>query len=172
MREHRHRRSGRRLRRLSWGITLLVLAADQITKAWAVHSLPTDEVLPLLPGLLELRSVMNTGAAFGLLTDATVGLGLISALVSAAVAAWLVLRPPERPWQAAALGFLLGGALGNGIDRWRLGAVVDFLAFIPIDFPVFNLADVSINVAVACLLLDLLLQDPTPPHRSKADGDG
>jgi signal peptidase II len=59
-------------------------------------------------------------------------------------------------WNGLALGLLLGGAVGNGIDRWRAGAVVDFLEFIPIHFPIFNLADVAINLAVACFLLDLL----------------
>jgi signal peptidase II len=165
-------RSARRLRRLSWWITALVLLTDQLSKAWAVRELPFDQVRPLLPGLLELRKVINTGAAFGLFTEATVGLGLISAIVSVAVAAGLVLRPPDRPWQAAGLGFLLGGALGNGIDRWRLGAVVDLLAFVPFDFPVFNLADVSINVAVACLLIDLLRQGAARPERPPADRHG
>jgi len=54
------------------------------------------------------------------------------------------------------MGLLLGGAIGNGLDRWRLGSVVDFLEFVPIAFPVFNVADVAINLAVACLVIDLL----------------
>jgi signal peptidase II len=57
-------------------------------------------------------------------------------------------------------GFLLGGAAGNGIDRWRTGAVVDFLALVPIDFPVFNLADVAINLAVLCIAIDVLRAQP------------
>ena len=63
-----------------------------------------------------------------------------------------------------ALGFLLGGAVGNGIDRWRLGAVIDFLALVPVSFPVFNLADVAINLAVACFAIELV--------RSPQQGDG
>lgn len=169
MRKPWFRRSGRRLHRLSWLIALLVLVADQLSKAWVVRHLPVGQVRPFLPGLLQFQSVRNTGAAFGLLTEATVGLGLVSAVASIAVVAWLVLRPPDRPWQAAALGFLLGGALGNGIDRWRLGAVIDFLAFVPFDFPVFNLADVAINVAVASLLLDLLPLGPALRHPPPGD---
>ena len=57
-------------------------------------------------------------------------------------------------------GGLLGGAAGNGIDRWRSGAVVDFLALVPIHFPVFNLADVAINLALLCLAIDVLGPQP------------
>ena len=80
-------------------------------------------------------------------------------------------RAPEQPkdpirWCAAlALAFLLGGSLGNGIDRWRLGHVVDFLALIPIDFPIFNGADVAINLALLCFALDLWF------NRRSADRD-
>ena len=58
-------------------------------------------------------------------------------------------------WQALAAAALLGGTVGNGIDRWRLGHVVDFLALEPIDFPIFNAADVAINLAVLCFAIDL-----------------
>jgi signal peptidase II len=54
------------------------------------------------------------------------------------------------------MAFLLGGTIGNGLDRWRLGYVIDFLALVPIDFPVFNAADIAINLAVLCFGLDLL----------------
>ena len=58
-----------------------------------------------------------------------------------------------------------GGAAGNGLDRWRLGAVVDFLAFVPIQFPVFNVADVAINLAVLCFLLHLRPWRRSPEER-------
>ena len=60
------------------------------------------------------------------------------------------------------LGLLLGGAIGNGIDRFRLGQVVDFLELVPIRFPIFNIADVAINLAVACLVLDWWRQHGAP----------
>jgi signal peptidase II len=80
----------------------------------------------------------------------------VSALVGLGLLVWILWRPPVGLWNGLALGLLLGGALGNGIDRWRSGAVVDFLEFVPIHFPIFNLADVAINLAVACFLIDLL----------------
>lgn len=134
-----------------------MVGLDQLCKAWAQATLPDGEILPLVPGLLQLQRVSNTGAAFSLLRDSTLLLGIISAVVAIGVALWLLWRPPARAWLATATGFLLGGALGNGLDRWRLGAVIDFLEFVPISFPIFNLADVAINLAVACFVIDTLL---------------
>jgi len=137
-------------------LALVVVILDQASKVWAAGDLPSGVVRPFLPGVLQLRRVANTGAAFSLLSGNTALLGLVSALAAVGVTAWLVLRPPTGPWLSLGAGFLLGGTLGNGIDRWRLGWVVDFLEFVPIHFPIFNLADVAINLAVLCFLIDLL----------------
>ena len=149
-----------------------VVLLDQISKIWAVRHLATGDIKPLLPGLLQFQRVSNTGAAFSLFADATLMLGVISAMVSLAVTLWILLRPPLRPWEAMALGFLLGGAVGNGIDRWRLGAVVDFLEFVPIHFPIFNVADVAINLAIVCFAIDLLRQGQGPLRRVSGRRDG
>lgn len=142
-------------RRHAWSVAALVLVLDQLTKAWASAVLPSGLPEPLLPGLLRLRLVFNTGAAFSLFTGAAVWLGVVSLAVGLLLVVWIQ-RHPEMPrWQWLGLGSLLGGAVGNGIDRWRLGGVVDFLEFVPVQFPVFNVADVAINVAVVCLILDL-----------------
>jgi signal peptidase II len=146
-----------RNRWLSYAIAALTLAIDQLSKAWAVSHLAHQGQAPLLPGLLDLQLTYNTGAAFSLLTGFTGLLGLVSVLVALGLVVWLQRHRQLRAWQAAAAGLLLGGALGNGIDRWRIGAVVDFLALVPVSFPVFNLADVAINAAVACFLIDQLL---------------
>ena len=150
-------RAGERKRLQAWqvfGLALAVVALDQASKAWAVRALAAGG-RPLLPGLLDLQLTTNTGAAFSLLAGATPALGLVSLAVVLAGAVW-VQRQRNLPL-ARALGaaLLLGGAAGNGLDRWRSGAVVDFLALVPIDFPVFNLADVAINLAVLCLAIDL-----------------
>ncbi|WP_371734083.1 signal peptidase II [Synechococcus sp. CCY 9618] len=145
------------LRRLAMLLlAALTVALDQLSKGWALEHLASGRIQPLLPGLLQLQRVRNTGAAFSLLTGAPALLGLVSAVVSLVLLGWILWRPPAGPWNVLALGLLLGGAVGNGIDRWRDGAVVDFLEFIPIHFPIFNIADVAINLAVACFLLDLL----------------
>ena len=100
--------------------------------------------LQAVPGLLDLRLVHNTGAAFSMLRGSTAVLGLLSLVVVIAVLIWLWRQPRLPIWQGLAVGLLLGGSLGNGIDRWRLGYVVDFLALVPINFPIFNPADVAI----------------------------
>jgi signal peptidase II len=137
-------------------LAALTLLLDQLSKAWALDHLASGSIRPLLPGLLQLQRVSNTGAAFSLFSGASIQLGVISALVSLGLLVWILWRPPVGLWNGLALGLLLGGALGNGIDRWRYGAVVDFLEFVPIHFPIFNLADVAINLAVACFFIDLL----------------
>ncbi len=136
---------------------LLVVVLDQLSKAWASANLQPWVATPLLPGLLQLRLVLNTGAAFSLLTGNALLLGLVSAAVAVGLVVWIQTSGALRPWQAAGLGLLLGGAIGNGLDRWRLGHVVDLLEAVPVSFPVFNLADVAINLAVLCLAIDLWL---------------
>jgi len=144
------------------GVSLLVAAGgtalDQLSKALMVHRLPLGQIQPVLPGLLQWRRVENTGAAFSLFHGGVVWLGLISLLVSLGLVLWLLRRPPRRPLSAVAYGLVLAGALGNGLDRWFRGAVVDWIELAPIAFPVFNLADMAINMAVALLLLDALMQ--------------
>jgi signal peptidase II len=148
-----HRRG---TRVLALAVATVVLLADQLSKAWAQAHLAEGLVEPFIPGLLQLRRVANTGAAFSLFTGSVLPLALLSAAVSAALLGWILLRPPTGGWRILGMGLLLGGAVGNGIDRWRLGWVVDFLDFVPIHFPVFNLADVAINGAVLCFVIELL----------------
>lgn len=150
-------------------LALAVLLADQISKSWVLSHLALGEVRPFLPGLLALQRVRNTGAAFSLFSGSIQILSLVSLVVSAGVLVWIISRPPQGVWPNLALGFLLGGASGNGIDRWRHGAVTDFLATVPFSFPVFNLADVAINLAVICLAIDQLLP---LVHRPRARPSG
>jgi signal peptidase II len=139
-------------------IAIAVVLIDQISKAWALTALADGRVHPLLPGLLQQRLVFNTGAAFSLLTGNAWLLGLVSGAVALALVAWIQTGGPWHRLQWLGLGLLLGGAVGNGLDRWRLGTVVDFLEFVPISFPVFNGADIAINLAVAALVIDWLRQ--------------
>ncbi|MEY3464371.1 MAG: Lipoprotein signal peptidase [Cyanobacteriota bacterium] len=154
--------AGQRRRWLSYAIGAVVVLLDQLSKAWALEQLTGHGSQRLLPGLLDLQLTFNTGAAFSLFTGSTRPLAVVSAVVAVAVVVWMQRQRELSRWRLWAVGLLLGGAIGNGIDRWRLGAVVDFLALVPIHFPVFNLADVAINAAVACFLLELLLQRQRP----------
>ena len=145
-----------RLRNLAYTSAVMVLVLDQLSKALAVANLPLGSSSAFLPGLLSLQLVRNSGAAFSLFSGNPQLLGLVSLLVSIAVAVWIQKQGRMTLTRSLGVGLLLGGALGNGLDRWRLGYVVDFLALVPVSFPVFNLADVAINLAVLCFAIELL----------------
>ena len=158
-------RPGRDLsRQAAWLMALLVVVVDQLSKRWALSTLAGEGSVPFVPGLLQLQLVFNSGAAFSLLTSSTWLLGLVSLLVALALLVWIQISAPLRPWQWLGAGLLLGGAIGNGLDRWRLGTVVDFLAFVPVRFPIFNGADVAINLAVICFAFDLLQRHGPSPR--------
>jgi signal peptidase II len=142
---------------------LVVLAADQFSKWWVLYhlDLPDLRQVVLLP-VLNLTMVKNTGVTFGLLN----GLGAWGHIILAAVALAVVaalglwLRRAENSTVAVAIGAIAGGAIGNVIDRIRLGWVVDFI-HAHVDTPwgdiswyVFNVADAAIVCGVAALILD------------------
>jgi len=139
-------------------ISLLILLLDQASKIWARSHLLPNLSQPFLPGLLQLRLVRNTGAAFSMLSDSTALLGLLSLLVSLGLLVWIWRSKRLDLWLGLALACLLGGTLGNGIDRWQLGYVTDFIELVPFRFPIFNGADIAINLAVLCFAIDALSQ--------------
>jgi signal peptidase II len=140
----------------SLALAALVVLIDQLSKMLALRHLPLGVSIPFVPGLFRLQRVGNSGAAFSLLSGNNAALSLLSAAISVALVVWLLRHAPQSRWQTLAFGFLLGGAAGNGLDRLRLGEVVDFLELVPIHFPIFNLADVAINLAVLCFAVDIL----------------
>jgi signal peptidase II len=144
-------------------IVASVVILDQITKAWLQSSLELHEYRPVVDGLLSISHVRNRGAAFGILSDAGLPyqgavLSVVSllALVAIAVYAWRL--PPAARLPRLALAFVLGGALGNLIDRVRYGYVVDFIHVYwnQHAWPDFNLADSAITTGVCLLVLDML----------------
>ena len=143
-------------RRSTLLIALVIVVVDQLSKAAASSALQGGQSLSLLPHLLSLQLVHNTGAAFSVLQNSTGLLGVLSLGVGIGLILWIWRERVLPIWQALASAALLGGTLGNGLDRWRLGHVVDFIALEPIDFPIFNGADVAINLAVLCFAIDLL----------------
>lgn len=135
-----------------WLPVLTSILFDQVSKSMALK-LITGPVA-LVPGLLVLRCVRNPGAAFGLFSDQTPFLVLVSVALGAAVlVGYDKLRSAPAYWQWG-LGFLFGGMLGNLIDRLRFGYVVDF---VDVGFwPVFNLADAAIVCGVGLIALGVL----------------
>ena len=129
----------------------LTLAGDQATKLLICASLDPADSIPLIPSVLHLTYVQNTGAAFGLWR----GYRGVFVLVSVIIAAWVfleLLQRRDRRWPIPlGLSLVLGGALGNLVDRVRVGYVIDFLDVRV--WPVFNVADSAISVGVGLLLL-------------------
>ena len=156
---------GPAVRRFAPYLALLttVVALDQITKALLVRFLPLHDYVPLIDGFLSLSHVHNRGAAFGVLSDASLPYQplLLSALSLAALLAityYFVRLPTSARLPRLALALVLGGAVGNLVDRIRLGYVVDFIHVYwrQHAWPDFNVADSAITVGVVLLILDIL----------------
>lgn len=145
----------------AYGVAAAAVVADQLSKWWVLGplALPQRGQIPVVSPLFDLTLVHNAGVSFGLLrASADIGrwlLVLFSLGVAAALAVWA--RRVARPLAALSVGLIIGGAVGNAIDRIRLGFVTDFLDFSGLHFPwVFNVADSCITVGVALLVLESL----------------
>ena len=167
--------------RLGWaayGLALVTLVLDQITKLWILRGVFPNACpgfvadasrnagcsVELLP-VLSLSMVWNRGVSFGLLQSGDTGRWLLagfSLLVAILLALWA--RKADRPVLAAALGLVIGGAVGNLIDRIRFGAVADFIDVSGLGFfPwVFNVADSAITIGVLLLIVDSFRPHPKP----------
>lgn len=134
--------------------TALLVLFDQWTKGLAVRHLKNGEPFILIGNILELVYVENTGAAFGILKGQQWFFYVTAIVVSLAAVYFMLRMPKNRRFLplAGCLLFIIAGALGNLIDRFRHAYVVDFIYFKPIDFPVFNVADIYITCACALLI--------------------
>ena len=145
------------------------LLLDRLTKLWVVthfELLVPPESWALWPNVFHLTYVINTGAAFSLFQGG-VWLRWISLIVSAGlVFVGLKVKGLSR-WDQLGFGFLLSGAAGNGLDRFLEGHVVDFLDFRLINFPIFNVADVFINVGLICLFIGTWTHSNTDRNSTK-----
>lgn len=142
----------------AYGLALLIIVLDQLSKAYILDGLSLREVgrVAVFPPVFNVSYVENTGVSFGLFGGGSARwlLSVFSVVVAGALAWWAT--KADRRLLIAAIGLVIGGAIGNAIDRIRFGAVVDFLDFQRLGFfPwVFNVADAAITVGVVFLLLD------------------
>ncbi len=146
--------------KVKWlGVTALIVVLDQLSKFWVTGALDLYQRIEVFP-LFNITHVHNTGAAFSFLADAGGWQRwfflLLAVVVSGFIVRYLWRLPDHERWQLAGLSLILGGALGNFIDRARLGYVIDFLDFYyrQWHWPAFNIADSAITIGVALLLLD------------------
>lgn len=139
--------------------TLVLVLADRLMKMWAVAQLQPVGSQPLIPGFLGLRYVENTGAAFSMLEGKQIFLIALTTIALLAVAFVLFVRRPKNKLELVSLTLILGGGIGNYIDRVAQGYVVDCFEFQFMRFAVFNVADVFVVVGVCLLLLAFILQE-------------
>ena len=143
-----------RRKRSFWLVAILGIIFDQITKYIVVQNFAAvGDTLPLWSNVFHFTYVINTGAAFSFFRGQVEILRWISLVVSLILIIYVWFTPRLALLEQLGYGFILAGAIGNGIDRFLFGYVVDFLDFRLINFPVFNLADVAINIGVVLLLV-------------------
>ncbi len=136
-------------------LALCVVPLDQLTKLWVTRSIPLGGAIPVIDGFFSISHVLNPGIVFGLFQGGYVGIFLLLTALAVGLIFMFYRQLPENDLPSAtALGLILGGAIGNGVDRVVRQAVVDFLHF---DFgffvyPDFNVADSAIVVGVGILI--------------------
>ena len=137
-------------------VALVSVVVDQLTKLWAVAALdPSGRPVSVIPNLLALRLVHNPGAAFSMFSGQAVVLAAVSLVISIAILVWGWKLPTAERGMRVALGLVLGGAIGNLIDRIRLRHVIDFIDahwFWKAHWPTFNIADTAVCVGVGLLI--------------------
>ena len=152
-------------------LPILGVVLDQLTKYFAVTRLQGNGSVSLIPGVFQLTYCENTGAAFSLFSGKRWLLALISAVMLAALIFAL-----RKNLMAAGVGrwglrLVIAGAAGNLIDRVLYGYVVDFFDFRLINFPIFNVADVLLNIGVVLMLIDILFLEPKRAKKEKNGGN-
>ena len=153
-------------------LSALVVLADQLSKSYITSHYGEFEFTTVLP-ILDITRMHNVGAAFSFLATASGWQRwlfiTLAVTVSIGIVVWLYRMPRSQGLLACGLALVLGGAIGNVIDRIRLGAVVDFIHFHwdRAYFPAFNIADSAITVGAACLILDAMLE----PKRARAKAE-
>lgn len=149
---------------------LLIVGADQLTKYLVTVMMDPNEVITLIPGILNLNRIPpNTGAAFGMLSGQTWFLITVTCVIMIICVAMLIRRSFDSRLMFWALCLVLGGGVGNLIDRiFRGGSVVDFLEFGFFDFPVFNVADIAVCVGAGLIILYFIIDFVRDSRRKNA----
>ena len=153
-------------------ITVGVVVLDQFTKWLAVEYLIPVGTVPIIKNALHLTYVENPGAAFGMMQNSRWIFLLVSTVAIIAIIIYLIKFAPKNKLALLSLAFILGGGIGNMIDRVALGYVVDFIDFRLINFAVFNVADSFVCVGAALLIIYVLFIDGKENKRSEGDENG
>ena len=141
-----------------WFILMaLIVFVDQLTKYLTVFYLKPVDTIPLIQDVLHLTYVENRGAAFGMLSENRWVFMTVSIVAILLLAVYLIWKKPKDKWVCLSLSFIIGGGIGNMIDRVALGYVVDMIDFRLIHFAVFNVADSFVCVGAGILMVWLIV---------------
>ena len=143
-----------------WIFSALLVGVDQLVKWWITDNLALGETKSLIPGILSLNHIRNTGAAWSML-EGKMWFFTIVTLIAVVVILTLMIKNREKGnrWFMIGLSLILAGAIGNFIDRLRLGYVVDMFQTDFMNFPIFNVADVTLVCGVICILIYIILDE-------------
>ena len=142
-------------------ISLIVIVLDQLSKYWILNNLALYESIPIIKDFFSLFHIRNSGAAWGILSDQSWGIYILTIIsISASIFIFYLIYINDIKPVRITLALILGGSIGNLIDRIRFNNVVDFLSFTFGDyqFPTFNVADSAIVVGAICLTLYLIFK--------------
>lgn len=148
-------------------ISALIVGLDQWTKYLTVANIQLGETKEFISGFLSFTYIRNTGGAWSILEGKMMFFYIMTVVVVAVLLYLLVKNIKSSKWFTVGLSLILAGALGNFIDRLRLGYVVDMFQTEFMNFPIFNVADMALVIGVACVLIYLIL-DERKEKKSKA----
>ncbi len=148
-------------------ITTVVVTLDQITKIYIDKNFRVDELLTVIPNFFDIHYIMNTGAAFGIMSHLSSSSKIPFLIGVSAVAMLLILylfamAKKDKTLYIVSLSLVFSGAIGNLIDRILLGGVRDFISMhiYRLHWPVFNIADSAISIGIGLLAYELLIAEP------------
>lgn len=141
-----------------WATIVLIVIVDQLSKFWVAKEMALYDSIPLIDGIFSLTYILNRGAAFGIL-QGQLWFFLIMATLMVTAIIYYHYKYSVPLWVEYSMGLIVGGTVGNVIDRWYIGAVRDFFSIGW--FPVFNVADMAVVTGGALVILHIFLNEPT-----------
>lgn len=148
-------------------LVVVLIIADQLMKLWVSRAIPRNGFREFLPGIMGLTNLRNDGAAWSLLEGKQWFFAIVS-IAAIAVLVYLMHRFTGHQWIEVSLSLIFAGTIGNFIDRLRFGYVTDMFEFLPVNFPVFNIADMCLTVGVLILIIIVLLEKDDDEHDTKS----
>ena len=139
-------------------VTSILLIMDQISKLLINTKMTLNQEIVLIPKLLSILYVKNTGAAFSILQDNTIFLTVINALFIIVLHLLIKKEKNLSKFSCLSLGMIMGGMFGNLLDRIIHHSVIDFIYISIINFPIFNIADIGITIGVVLLIISFIIE--------------